>query len=176
MTLVEFLGSLGLERLGQRRVQLMIQQAGGELERLEDWLAGKLKDPDFAARVGVPSVGSLMQDSIEAQRAVIENLLRAGVEIAGTGADLPAQSNASRTLCITGKLPSGKKKGDYARELSQLGIALVDTVTKDLDFLVLADPQATTSKAAKARKLGVRLLSESELIQAIEQGAFPGDG
>jgi len=75
-----------------------------------------------------------------------------------------AAAAASKTLCISGKLPSGKKKGDYEAPLRAAGITLVDDVGTGLDYLVLADPASTSSKAEKARKMGVALLSESDLI------------
>jgi DNA ligase (NAD+) len=45
LTLSQFLGSLGLEHLGKRRVELMMKSANGLLDRLEDWRSGLLRDP-----------------------------------------------------------------------------------------------------------------------------------
>jgi DNA ligase (NAD+) len=39
----------------------------------------------------------------------------------------------------------------------------VDDVVHDLTYLVLADPTSSSSKAEKARKLGVEVISEEEL-------------
>ncbi len=72
-----------------------------------------------------------------------------------------------RTVCISGKLPSGKKKADYEAPLRAAGYELVDEVTKGLNFLVLADPTSTSSKSEKARKLGVEVISEEKLMQMI---------
>ena len=66
----------------------------------------------------------------------------------------------SKSFCISGKLNSGKKKKDYVRHLEKAGCALVDKGTADLDYLVLADPASTSSKAQKARKLNVSVISE----------------
>ena len=80
---------------------------------------------------------------------------------------------AGRTLCISGKLPSGLRKSDYQSALRDVGIELVDEVVEGLSFLVLADPAATSSKAVKARKLGVRVISEDELI-GLTSGRWAG--
>jgi NAD-dependent DNA ligase len=48
--------------------------------------------------------------------------------------------------------------------LQAVGIDLVETVVKGLTFLVLADPESTSSKAAKARKLGIRIIDEEQLV------------
>jgi BRCT domain type II-containing protein len=41
---------------------------------------------------------------------------------------------------------------------------LVDTVTRETTYLVLADPQSASGKAEKARKLGTQVISEEALI------------
>lgn len=168
LTLVEFLGSLGIDRLGQRRVELMVEQAQGELDALSDWRAAKLRDADFAAKAGVPGVGAALQDTIDQFAPVIERLLAAGVTITGTGVTPKTSDGPRLTVCISGKLPSGKKKGDYAEPLAAKGYELVDTVTKELTYLVVADADATTGKAEKAKKLGVKVISESELQGLVE--------
>jgi len=84
-----------------------------------------------------------------------------------------ADAKATRTLCISGKLPSGLRKADYESALLGVGIELIDDVVKGLNFLVLADPTATSSKAEKARKLGVRVISEDQLI-GLTSGAWSG--
>jgi NAD-dependent DNA ligase len=75
-----------------------------------------------------------------------------------------AAAPGTRTLCISGKLHSGKKKADYEAPLRAVGIDLVDDVSKGLSYLVLADPDSTSSKADKARKLGVSVISEDQLL------------
>src|SRR5690606_32451622 len=157
LTLVQFLGSLGVDRLGQRRVELMITQADGELDTLDDWTSGRLRDdPAFAAKVGVPTVGVQLQDSIDQLRPIMGRLMEAGVRIVSSGVERTTsgvEAAEARTLCISGKLPSGKKKTDYREALQRKGIELVDSVSKGLTFLVLADPQSASTKANKARKL-----------------------
>lgn len=167
LTLVEFLGSLGIDRLGQRRVELMIEQAKGELDTLEAWRAARLRDAEFAAKVGVPGVGAALQDTIDQFSPVIERLLEAGVTITGTGVVTKTSDEPRRTVCISGKLPSGKKKADYAEPLAALGYELVDSVTKELTFLV-TEANSTSSKAEKARKLGVKVITEDELQRLVE--------
>lgn len=167
LTLVEFLGSLGIDRLGQRRVELMVAAAEGALDSLEQWRGGSLRDADFAAKVGVPGVGAALSDSIDQFSAVIDRLLAAGVTITGTGVAPKSSTGPKLSVCISGKLPSGKKKSDYADPLAARGYELVDSVTKDLTYLV-ADADSSSSKAEKAKKLGVKVLSESELQALIE--------
>ena len=166
LPLQDFLGALGIDRLGKRRVELMMRAVPGELDTLDQWRAGKLRDGAFAEKAGVPNTGVAMQDGVDGMSALIERMLAALVEIRESGpADETEDCDVGgrRTVCITGKLTSGKKKTDYAVPLQAAGYRLVDKVDADLDYLVLADPGSNSSKAQKARKLNVKLISEEEL-------------
>ncbi len=72
-----------------------------------------------------------------------------------------------KKVCISGKLLSGRKKADYEAPLRSAGYSLVDDVTKDLNYLVLAEPDSTSSKAVKARELGVEVIPEERLMKMI---------
>ena len=167
LTLSQFLGSLGLEHLGKRRVEIMIRSAKGELDTLPDWRSGKLREARLAELAGAPNIAAPIQDGIDAMAMVIDKLLSNGVEIMPPQEDLhgsdDTEASERQTVCISGKLPSGKKKADYQDPLMTAGYELVDDVTKYLGYLVLADPASTSSKAVKARKLGVSVISEEDL-------------
>lgn len=169
LKLSQFLGSLGIDHLGKRRVELMIASADGTLDALDDWRSGRLRDPAFAEKAGVPNVAGQIQDAIDAMSQVIDKLLANGVVVLPPERDIPAsEAESLKTVCISGKLPSGKKKADYAEPLRTAGYALVDDVTKGLNYPVLADPGSTSSKAEKARKLGVEVISEEQLMQLVQ--------
>lgn len=165
LSLVDFLGSLGIDRLGKRRVELMVNAAAGKLDTLADWREGKLRQEEFAEAVGAPNTGAAIQDGIESMAELIDGLLAAGVIVhdAIPVAALPPGTELKKTVCISGKLPSGKKKADYEDILDAAGYRLVDTVSQELTYLVLADPDSSSSKSKKARQLGVEIISEERL-------------
>lgn len=166
LTLSRFLGSLGLDHLGKRRVELMIKAAGGALDTLDDWRSAKLRDPAIAILAGVPNIGAAIQDGIDAMGPVIDKLLTNGVVVQDVSPDGNSDELATPTqsVCISGKLPSGKKKSDYEESLRKAGFALIDDVSKGLTYLVLADPTSSSSKSEKARKLNISIISEDDLI------------
>jgi DNA ligase (NAD+) len=165
LTLSQFMGSLGIDHLGKRRVELMIEAAQGALDTLDDWRSGRLRETALAEKAGVPNIAGQIQDAIEATAQVIDKLLSSGVTVLPPIRDIPvSEGSPIKTVCISGKLPSGRKKSDYEEPLRAAGYSLVDTVTKDLDYLVLADPNSGSSKADKARKLGIEVISEDRLL------------
>ena len=60
-------------------------------------------------------------------------------------------------------------------DLVLAGGRVLSGVTKELDYLVLDDVGSTSSKAAKARKYGTKLIAERELEALIIGGAIDAD-
>lgn len=77
-----------------------------------------------------------------------------------------------KRVCFTGELQCRCKGQTIPRELAeefatQAGLQVVDSVTKKLDLLVLADPQSQSGKAKKARQYGIRIMHEPVFWKAI---------
>lgn len=166
MTLAEFLGGFGTRSLGVRRAQLMME-ANPDLLDVNRWLDGSLLDPDFSRRAGVPGSGHIIFAGIKEREASIREALG---EIVIT-ATVPKKAAIGPEICITGSLPSGKKKGDWEKPLQDAGFTLVDSVGKNLHALVVADPEAETAKSRKAAKLGIRIITEGDLERLVKDRA-----
>lgn len=163
MNLAEFLGAFGIRGLGVRRAEMMME-ANPELQDLERWFDGSLLNEEFAARAGVPNLGTILHDALkEKERTIRDTLVH--IELLPWKGSVQVQRAAGgKVFCITGSLPSGKKKKDYAAPLAAMGHALVDEVGPGVDYLVVSDPNAPESaKTKKAKKLGIPLITEEEL-------------
>lgn len=106
----------------------------------------------------MPSIGAAIQDGIDSMQHVIDRFLAAGITVLPPQEDLSASrhgetSGPIKTVCISGRLPSGRKNADYGEPLRAAGYALVDDVMQGLIFLVLAEPDSSSSKVEKARRL-----------------------
>lgn len=64
-----------------------------------------------------------------------------------------------KTVCITGKLKSFKKKADAEELLAAAGYRLVDSVTKTLDYLV-DEGDSSSSKKEKAVQYGITIITD----------------
>lgn len=75
------------------------------------------------------------------------------------------QKYIGKTVCFTGTLSSFYNGVQITREMAhklavEHGLIVKKGVTKDLDFLVVADPDSMSGKAKKARDYGTRILFE----------------
>ncbi len=168
MTLAEFLGSFGTRKLGVRRATLMLE-ANPKLNEIERWFDGSLADSEFATAAGVPNSGVQILEGLKEREPVIRRAL-SHVKIVAPQAE---EKRDMPTICITGSLPSGKKKHQWEKPLAEAGYKLVDTVTKDLYALVVSDPNVSTSKSQKAQKMGVAIISENDLEQLCQNQPTP---
>lgn len=160
-----FLGSLGIELLGRRRVQLLQKEAAGRLDNLEDWL-----DDGKLAEIDLPGFGTTIREAvrhgIDENRLLIAKLLDNGVKVIGVktpptptaGVSLPF---SGLSFCLTG---TRKHQDDIVR----LGGEIKSGVSKKLDFLVQADPLSVSNKTKKAEEYGVRVISIDYLKRAID--------
>lgn len=77
-----------------------------------------------------------------------------------------ADTLEGRTVCFTGELSACYQGEPITRAMaerlaSEKGMIVRKSVTKDLDFLVVADPDSMSSKAKKGRAYGVRIIAEA---------------
>lgn len=74
---------------------------------------------------------------------------------------------ADKSFVLTGKMP--KKRSEYEAMIRQAGGTVAGSVSKNTDYLVIADVNSTSTKAEKARKLGTKLISPEELEKLLVQ-------
>lgn len=70
-----------------------------------------------------------------------------------------------KSVCFTGTLTALYKGNPMTREMAQqlateYGLIVKKSVTKDLDYLVTADPDSMSGKAKKARQYNTKILAE----------------
>ena len=66
------------------------------------------------------------------------------------------------TVCFTGKMEYPRSKMEQIA--SEKGFVPVDHVDKNLNILVTADPNSNSSKIQKAKKYGIKVISETDFI------------
>ena len=163
LTLPQFLGSLGIDGLGRRRVAIVQGKCPGQFDTLGDWTSGKLVA--MAEAAGLPRAAKNIYEQIRANTTLIDDLLDVGVTIKSATPVAPKKANAM-TICITGKLTEGKA---YYYDLAQkAGHQTTDTFNKEVTHLVAADPKSGSAKLVKAAKLGVKVISERELLDLLK--------
>jgi DNA ligase (NAD+) len=86
----------------------------------------------------------------------------------------PEQSGplAGVTFAFTGS--AVRPRGELTHMVESNGGRVLTAVTKELNYLVIADPQSTSSKAVKARQYGTKLITEDDLVAMLREKGVTG--
>lgn len=189
---------LGLEKMADKSVSNVLESIDASKDRplarvifalgilhvgeeYAELLAGRFSSIDELAKAGreellsLSSIGPKIADSIVAffrqkgNKNIIEKLRKAGVKLEKEKVEETKPEELPLTgleFVITGKLESFTRSEAEAR-VKELGGKAGSDVTKKTNYVVVgADPG---SKLAKAQKLGVRTVSETEFLELLSQ-------
>lgn len=149
----QFLAALNIPNIGLDIAKILLKHF--KLEELS-----MLSEEEL---INVPGIGEKRAKAIvevlKAEAGEINELL-ATVELSRTGSN---ESANRPTVCFTGKMP--EKRSYYEQLAAEHGYEAVDSVSQSLSLLVAADLSSTSSKTAKARKLGVRIIGLDEFLR-----------
>lgn len=149
-----FLGSLNIRGFGKTLAQHLVDAGMDTLASVRALTPAQLAEvPQFGPERSQIICGSLTQLA-----GVIDDLCQF-VTIKN-----PAPTSgalAGMTICLTGKLNRSKKA--WQELIEAAGGKFTNTVNKNLDMLVCADPESGSSKLVKAAKLSVKIIAEADL-------------
>ena len=111
-----------------------------------------------------PERAQALEMELHERKGEIEELLSC-LEVSVTKSSGSA-AGTRLTICFTGKMP--EKRSYYENLASEYGYEAVDSVTGSLSLLVTAEESSTSSKAVKAAKAGVRVMSLDQFLAMLE--------
>ncbi len=167
-----FIYSLGIKQVGEAVATLLAKN----YENYQNWSQSMIKAAEqsstyYADLLNINGVGSSIAEDLilffsQSQNIEFLNKLVAKIEIQGY---LRAQDQSSRifdkTIVFTGSMRS-LTRGEAKARAEALGSKVVGTVSSKTDYLVIgSDPG---SKLAKAKELGVGVLTEAEWLELID--------
>jgi len=173
-----FLGSLGIDGLGRREVEIACSKAPEELCTLADWRSGKLRNQELADRINAPSKAERWAKGIDDMASVIDGLLANGCEcqpffFSASAAATPSTGPLSgSSFCFTGaiqRVEAGKRltRDEMWKLTRDNGGTVDEDVRATTTYLVQADPTSQSSKSKKAAKYGTKMLAESDFFKMI---------
>jgi len=163
MPLSTFISALGLPRIGPEIASLVCT----EIRTLDDLMEMTMDREDAVERLVTidrigETVANLLLDGVSERRETILDLHNQ-IEIKGNEAKPSEGPLSGSTFCITGTLSRPRK--EIALSIKSEGGKVVSTVSGNLDYLVAGE--SAGSKMDKATRLGVRIVSESELDELL---------
>lgn len=165
--LSRLLYALGISQVGETTAEQLANSFGN---------LGSLAAAKVEVLEALPDIGPVVARSIvqffadDKNKAVVEALLERGVtypEI--VVADLPDPASlplAAKTVVLTGAMQS-MGRTEAKKRLQALGAKVTGSVSKKTSMVIVGTDAG--SKAAKAEELGVKMLSEEQLISLLNE-------
>lgn len=153
-----FLASLGIEHFALLTAKLIVGHGFDTLDKIR-----QASEAQLTAIPGLgPSKAKVVVAGLKARSAEIDRLLAVGVVPVAPSHGGPL---AGLSFCFTGALSKPRK--EFEDLVEKHGGSLLSGVTKDLKYLVMADPNSGSSKAEKARKYGTKCIDEAEFSKVV---------
>ena len=164
LTLSKFISALGLPRIGPEVANLITTEIRTFDELIE---IPKDRESAISKLVKIEGIGEtvagLLIDEISQRRDIILDLSQ-HLEILDEEEKNTTGNLTGLTFCITGTLSRSRK--EIALSISSDGGKVVSSVSAKLDYLVAGN--SAGSKLDKANRLGVKVISESDLLLLLD--------
>lgn len=161
VSLRRFIYSLGIRHVGVETAEALANHFGQ---------IAKIETVSLADLQAIPDIGAVVAESVynffhtPSSQALISNLL-AQVKIEPAVKKIATGPLAGKSLVVTGTL------ADYGRSQAQemaraAGARVSDSVTKDLDYLLVGEKPG--SKLAAAQKVGAKIIDQDEFLRILK--------
>ena len=164
VSLERFLMGLGIRQVGQHIARVVAEH----FKTLDDIMATDRKTYEQVHEIG-PEIAASLESFFKEDhnRQVIRRLRDLGLVIESVPeASQSGRSFAGRTFVFSGGLVRFSRD-EAKRRVEQLGGRAASSVSKQTDYVVAGDEAG--SKLDKAKKLGVRILTEAEFTDLLEK-------
>ena len=159
MTLAKFIAGYNIAGIGEKQVQKVI-----DFYSIKDF--NGLFWSDSAQRFVCDGIGAVLSQKLskglEVNKADMEETIKHIILIKPV---LASGKLSGKSFCFTGAMEYKRK--DLQDMVTAQGGTNLDSVTKNLTYLVTADPNSTSGKAKKARDLGITLISPEQFLEMV---------
>lgn len=157
MTLAKFVAGYNIAGIGEKQVQKVIDSCS-----VKDF--GGFFRSDDPLRFVCDGIGEVLSQKLskglEVNKADMEETIK---HIRIIKQESAVGSLTGKSFCFTGAMEYKRK--DLQAMVTAHGGTNLDSVTKNLAYLVIADPNSTSGKAKKARELSITLISPEQFLE-----------
>ena len=159
MTLAKFVAGYNIAGIGEKQVQKVIDSCS-----VKDF--GGFFRSDDPLRFVCDGIGEVLSQKLskglEVNKADMEETIK---HIRIIKQESAVGSLTGKSFCFTGAMEYKRK--DLQAMVTAHGGTNLDSVTKNLAYLVIADPNSTSGKAKKALELGITLISPEQFLEMV---------
>ena len=159
LRLQTFLAGFDIEGFGETLAEKLVQSGFDSLEKMLRATVDQISNVYGFAEISAKTIVDGLKENADEMRSLVEkNIITIKAEGGGKLSGL--------SFCFTGELVTMKRL-DAEKLVKDNGGSPKSSVTKDLSYLVTNDTSSGSSKNEKARKFGVKVISEKEFLELV---------
>lgn len=155
MTLAEFVAGYNIDGVGEKMISKIIETY--DVKSLDDLLKLKTYECEGVGKIISDKLANGLNNLKDDMKKTLKFVTIKQAEVKKVIGSLGGKS-----FCFTGAASRPRK--ELWSLVENNGGVVFESVKKGLDYLVLADVNSTSSKAVKARKEGITLISEEDFV------------
>ena len=159
LRLQTFLAGFDIEGFGETLAEKLVQSGFDTLEKMLNATVDQISNVYGFAEISAKTIVDGLKENAGEMRSLIENNI---ITIKAEGGG----KLSGLSFCFTGELVTMKRL-DAEKLVKDNGGSPKSSVTKDLSYLVTNDTSSGSSKNEKARKFGVKVISEKEFLELV---------
>lgn len=158
--LSSFVAGFDIEGIGETMIDKIIEAGFNSLDKLFNASEEDFENVYMFAEITAKNLKEGLVENEQEMKTLVENNI------------INIQSIASGKLvgmsfCFTGELNTMKRQ-DAQMLVKNNGGTIKSSITKDLTYLVTNDTTSGSSKNVKAQKLGIKIITENQLLELIK--------
>lgn len=155
-----FLAGFDIEGFGETLAEKLVQAGFDTLEKMLNATVDQISNVYGFAEISAKTIVEGLKENAEEMKSLVDNnIITLQTEGGGKLAGL--------SFCFTGELVTMKRL-DAEKIVRDNGGSAKSSVTKDLSYLVTNDTSSGSSKNEKAKKFGVKVISEKEFLELVK--------
>ncbi|GFR32260.1 DNA ligase [Trichonephila clavata] len=161
ITLEKFISSLGIRFVGPHIAKLLAKHYGS----YENWYSADEEELMSIIGVGEKIIDSLISFFSEKDNVEMVKNLASQLKIESVSTNTSSSPFSGKIMVFTGTLSMERKEAQA--KVESLGIKVSSSVSKNTAFLVVGEKPG--SKLEKAKKLGIKILTEEKFVAFLQK-------
>jgi DNA ligase (NAD+) len=159
--LSQFIAAIGIEGVSGAKSEKIISQGHNTIEKVMNLTKDQLEAIEGFAEKSAQSI----VDSVKIKKPLINELIKIGLNLKSETLNFGEGPLLGMKFCITGEL--SQPRSLIEKKIKMSGGLLVSSVSKNTNYLLTNEKESTSSKFLKAKELGIKIISEEELLSLI---------
>ena len=166
-TAARLLYSLGITNIGLSNAKIICRKFN------DDW--SKIENATFEELTEISGIGDVMANNYvsffrdDKKKIIVSDILKE-VEIEKAEVSTAEQIFENINFVITGSVEQFNNRDELKEIIEERGGKVTGSVTSKTNYLINNDNTSNSSKNKKAKELGIRIITESEFVEWINNG------